>query len=134
MEPCDIKTKMPSTHYTQTDGLSETINRIIENYLQCYCFLRQDDWTIVFLLAAKNAYNSSNSEQLQVTSSETNLGYNPRGLLDVVFPTDMAVESVTQFNSMVTFALDAAKFLHELFKGCHAVYNAKTLEKHSYEV
>ena len=37
MELCGITLKMSSSSHPQTDGASEIMNRMVENYLRCYC-------------------------------------------------------------------------------------------------
>ena len=44
MELCGIQLKMSTSRHPQTDGSSEIMNRMIENYLRCYCNYHQDDW------------------------------------------------------------------------------------------
>lgn len=133
MSRCGIRTQMSSTHHPQTDGSSEIMNRMVENYLRCYCSLRQDDWDEL-LPAAEFSYNSSKSEELQATPFEIDLGWNPRGPLDMHLPVDSSVESVAQFNMRMNEALDDARFSHTLAKARHAAYSSQTLTPPCYEV
>ena len=57
-----IKLKMSTSRHPQTDGSSEVMNRMVENYLRCYCSYRQDDWADL-LPSAEFAYNSALSEE-----------------------------------------------------------------------
>jgi hypothetical protein len=41
MELCGIKLKKSTSRHRQMDGSSEIMNRMIENYLRCYCCYRQ---------------------------------------------------------------------------------------------
>lgn len=123
---------MSSTHHPQTDGTSEIMNRMVENYLRCYCSLRQDDWD-EFLPAAEFAYNSAKSEELQATPFQVDLGWNPRGPLDMSLPVDCTVESVAQFNLRMNSALEDARFAHELAKARHASYNARKFSPSLYQ-
>lgn len=133
MERCGIRTRKSSTHHPQTDGSSEIMNRMVENYFRCYCSLRQDDWDEL-LPAAEFAYNSAKSEELQATPFEVDLGWNPRGPLDMLLPVDPTVESVTQFNARMNSAMEDARFSHELAKARHAAYAAQKLTPPSYAV
>ena len=58
MKLCDIQMKISSSRHPKTDGASEVINRMIENYLRCYCSYHQNDWDDL-LPAAEFAYNSA---------------------------------------------------------------------------
>jgi hypothetical protein len=63
MDLCGIKLKMSTSRHPQTDRSSEIMNRMIENYLRCYCCYRQNDWDEL-LSYAEFAYNSAVSEEL----------------------------------------------------------------------
>ena len=73
MKLCGTRCQISSNHHRQTDGVSEIMNRMVENYLRCYCFLRQDDWNLL-LPAAEFAYNSSESKDLSAFPLEIDLG------------------------------------------------------------
>ena len=44
MKLCGIQLKMSSSRHPQTDGASEIMNGMVENYLRCYCSYHQNDW------------------------------------------------------------------------------------------
>lgn len=132
MSLCGVKRQMSSTHHPQTDGASEVMNRMVENYLRCYCSLRQDDWD-EFLPSAEFAYNSARSEELQATPFEIDLGWNPRGPLDL-FPESCPIDSVALFNAKINAALQDARFSHQLAKARHAAYSADKYAAPSYVV
>ena len=68
-ELCDVKLKMSTSHHPQTDGSSEVMNQMVENYLRCYCSKDQDNWNSL-LTSAEFAYNSAVSTDLGVSSFE----------------------------------------------------------------
>ncbi|KAL8365121.1 hypothetical protein RB595_004100 [Gaeumannomyces hyphopodioides] len=55
-----IKRRMSTAYHPQTDGQTEVLNRIIENYLRSYCTQAPDSWASLLPLAAY-AYNNSRS-------------------------------------------------------------------------
>ena len=63
MNICGVNLKMSTSSHPQTDGSSEIMNRMVENYLRCYCNFHQDNWDEL-LPSAEFAYNSSLSEDL----------------------------------------------------------------------
>ncbi len=58
MKLCGVKLKLSTSNHPQTDGSSEIMNRLVENFLRCYCNLKQDDWD-KFITAAEFSYNSA---------------------------------------------------------------------------
>ena len=65
MELRGIKLKMSSSRHPQTDGLSEIMKRIVENYLQYYGSYYQGSWDKL-LPGAEFAYISAVSEGLGI--------------------------------------------------------------------
>ncbi len=61
-----VKLKMSSSSIPQTDGSSEIMSHMVENYLRCYCNYQQDGWDQLLPRAAF-AYNSVVSEDLGTT-------------------------------------------------------------------
>ena len=41
MKLLGVKLKMSTSHYPQTEGSSEIMNRMVENYIPCYCSYNQ---------------------------------------------------------------------------------------------
>ena len=74
---------MSSSRHPQTDGASEIMNRMIENYLRCYCSYHQNNWDEL-LPAAEFSYNSAVSDDLGESPFEADLGCVPRSPLDFI--------------------------------------------------
>lgn len=72
-----MKRDMSTAFHPQTDGQTERINAILEQYLRCYCSYNQDNW-LSLLPLAEFAYNNSKSVTTGVTPFMMNYGYNPR--------------------------------------------------------
>ena len=83
MNLCDIQLKMSSSKHPLTDGASEVMRRMIENYLRCYFSYHQNDWVDLFP-AAEFAYNSAVSEDLGMSPFELDLGWNPKSALELM--------------------------------------------------
>ena len=64
---------MSTSYYPQTDGASEEMNRMVENYLRCNCSLNQDSWEVL-LASAEFVYSSVKSTDLGVSPFEMDLG------------------------------------------------------------
>src|SRR5690606_18002120 len=61
----------------QTDGQTERINAIIEQYLRVYCDYQQSNWAD-FLTMAECCHNNTVSSTTGVTPFFANYGYHPR--------------------------------------------------------
>ena len=132
MSMCGIRTQMSTSHHPQTDGSSEVMNRMVENYLRCYCSLRQDDWDTL-LPAAEFAYNSSVSDDLGCSTFEVDLGWNPRSPLDM-FAKDTPIESVNELKERLQSGLEDSRFCHQLAKARQSAYSAQKYRPASYKV
>lgn len=82
-ELCGIKLKMSTSRHPQTDGGAEIMNRMIGNYLRCYCARNQRNWDDL-LTAAEFAYNTATVESMGMTPFEADIGWNPRSPLDLL--------------------------------------------------
>ena len=133
MSLCGIRCQMSSSHHPQTDGASEVMNRMVENYLRCYCSIHQDDWDIL-LPAAEFTYNSAESKDLSASPFEVDLGWKPRSPIDVLYGQSVPVESVNQFKRQLRSALEDAQFAHELAKARNSAQSAKKFQPHPYKV
>lgn len=70
MKRYGIESMMPWSHHHQMDGATKTMNRVIENYLRCYCAFQQDNWDRL-LSSAAFAYYSVHIESLGVFHSSS---------------------------------------------------------------
>lgn len=72
-----IQRNLSTAYHPQTDGQTERINAVLEQYLRCYCDYNQDNWYYLLPLA-EFAYNNSKSTSTGYTPFMMNYGYNPR--------------------------------------------------------
>jgi len=77
MDSLGITSKLSTTFHPETDGQTERINQILEEYLRHYCSWKQDDWEELLPLA-EFAINSCLSEATSMSPFEANYGYRPR--------------------------------------------------------
>jgi len=66
-----VKLNLSSTLYPESDGQTERVNQILEQYLRSYCTYPQDDW-LSLLPFAEHAYNTSMSESTKASPFEIN--------------------------------------------------------------
>lgn len=68
------KLKFSTAYHPQTDGQTERINAILENYLRHFCSYQQDDW-VDYLPLAEFAYNNAAHEGTCTSPFFANYGY-----------------------------------------------------------
>ena len=73
----DIKQNLSTAFHPETDGQTERINGILEQYLRGYCNYQQDNWYDL-LSMAEFSYNNTLSATTGVTPFFANYGYHPR--------------------------------------------------------
>ncbi|KAH0610200.1 uncharacterized protein H6S33_011727 [Morchella sextelata] len=73
----EISPKFSTAFHPQTDGQTERINAIMEQYLRSYVSYQQDDW-VRWLPMAEFATNNHVSETTKVSPFYANSGRNPR--------------------------------------------------------
>ena len=78
-----VDIKLSSAFYPQTDGQTERVNQVFDQYLRCSINYQQDDWT-AYLPLAKFAYNNTLHASTQQTPFFSNYGYHPK--LDLLSP------------------------------------------------
>jgi hypothetical protein len=72
-----IDLRLSTGYHPQTDGQTERVNQILEQYLRCYGSYLQDDWS-TWLSLASFAYNNSTHSATNFSPFFANFGYNPR--------------------------------------------------------
>ena len=96
------KLNLSSGYHPQTDGQTERINQILEQYLRCFIHYQQDNWA-AYLHLAEFAYNNSVHSGLGVSPFFANYGFNPR--CDVISPANKEVPDFASLNNCLTDAL-----------------------------
>lgn len=72
-----IKSCMSTAFHPQTDGQTERINSILEQYLRSYLNYQQDDW-VSLLAIAEFSYNNTVQSSIRHSPFEANYGFHPR--------------------------------------------------------
>ena len=73
----DIKQKLSTAFYLQTDDQTKRQNSTIEAYLRVFVNFEQNNWARL-LLMAEFAYNNAKNASTRHTLFELNCGYHPR--------------------------------------------------------
>jgi len=72
-----IQQKVSTAFHPQTDGQTERVNTIVEQYLRGYCNYQQDNWSELVSMA-EFSYNNTLSATLGITPFQAMYGDNPR--------------------------------------------------------
>lgn len=72
-----INHKKSTSFHPQTDGQTERLNQVLEQYLRMYCNYEQDNW-VDLLPLAQFPYNNAEQASTNTTPFFANYGYHPR--------------------------------------------------------
>lgn len=134
MELCDAKLRISTSHYPQTDGLSEIMNPLVENYLRYYCSLNQTKWDTL-LPSAEFAFSSSLLDTTGYTSFELDIRWTSRSPLNTIRPklaTDVPAANALHDN-FLSF-LSVVKCAHEMAQARQSAHNSEKDRPHSHKV
>lgn len=119
MKLCAADLKMATAKHPQTDGASEVANRMLENYLRCFCKFRQTNWDKL-LTTAEFSYNLTSTSDAALSPFEIDLGQNPKSPIDLLNSPEGDVRSNVHDVEDLCTRLDAvfqdAQFYHVLAK------------------
>lgn len=108
MELTGTKTKMSTSFHPETDGQTERVNSIMEQYLRGYVNYEQDNWSEL-LPIAEFAYNNSWHSSVKAAPFYANYGYHPKATFNIV-----ADETMTHVPSLEKLTEKIHKVQEEL--------------------
>jgi hypothetical protein len=77
LELCDIHSNKSTAFHPQSDGQTERVNQILEQYLRIFCDHQQDNWLDILPLA-EFAYNNAEHSSTRMSPFFANYGLHPR--------------------------------------------------------
>lgn len=123
LQGLNVKQKLSSAWHPQTDGQTERVNSILEQYLRCYINYQQSDWGN-FLPIAQFAYNNAKHSSTNNTPFYAVYGYHPR--LSVTLPrTNKDTSSATERLKRIHDLHDEMKFNIALAQEKHSEFYNK---------
>jgi hypothetical protein len=90
---------LTSGYHCQTNGQTERLNQILEQYLRCYTSYRQDDWSRLLPLA-EFSYNNSQHSATGISPFFALRGYNPK--FDPAVPSTAQVPRAESYVKIIT--------------------------------
>jgi hypothetical protein len=118
----NIKSNLSTAYHPETDGQTERLNQILEQYLRIYINYEQDNWAH-FLPLAEFTYNNTKHSATQVTPFFANKGFHPT--------LELSLDSVpsAEAHSMVADLKELRIYLQEQLKITIAQYEAATIDR-----
>jgi transposase InsO family protein len=102
-----VDIKLSSAFHPQTNGQTEYVNQVLEQYLRCTINYQQDDWTS-YLPLAEFAYNNTIHASTQQTPFYANYGHHPK--LDLLDPSKANNPAAADFATRLLQFQDAIQF------------------------
>ena len=119
----EVKRRLSTAFYPQTDGQTKRQNSTMEAYLQAFVNFEQNDWAKL-LPIAEFAYNNAKNASTGHTLFELNCGYHPR----------MSYKKEVDSHSKSKSADELAAELRELMIVCREnLHHAQELQKRAHD-
>lgn len=125
---------MSTSHHLRTDGATEVMNRMIKNYLKCFCAFHERDWGIL-LTTTEFAYNSANVNSMTMSPFEIDIRWYPKSPLETLYRMGPeSVQTITDFKIKLDEAFKTATFAQRLAQARQAAYTGKRYTLSRYAV
>ncbi|KAJ1581512.1 hypothetical protein NDA11_005016 [Ustilago hordei] len=108
-EQMGVKHSLSTAYHPQTDGQTERVNQVIEQYLRMYCNYEQNDWANLLDTAAF-VYNNTVHNSIGVSPFFACYGWNPKAHPDI--PQRLGVNDPDRFEYLMD-GKERCKYLQE---------------------
>ncbi|KAJ1578001.1 hypothetical protein NDA12_001262 [Ustilago hordei] len=108
-EQMGVKHSLSTAYHPQTDGQTERVNQVIEQYLRMYCNYEQNDWANLLDTAAF-VYNNTVHNSIGVSPFFACYGWNPKAHPDI--PQRLGVNDPGRFEYLMD-GEERCKYLQE---------------------
>lgn len=130
----NVELRTSTSYHPQTDGRSEIMNSMIENYLLRYCSLNQNGCDML-LPSAELPFNSSWLETTGYTSFDLEIGWTLASPLDNVgLKQAKEVLCIHQLRDLFSSLLKNAHFTQKLAQARQNAYNFQKCPPDAYQV
>ncbi|KAJ1584817.1 hypothetical protein NDA11_007495 [Ustilago hordei] len=108
-EQMGVKHSLSTAYHPQTDGQTERVNQVVEQYLRMYCSYEQNDWADLLDTAAF-VYNNTVHNSIGVSPFFACYGWNPKAHPDI--PQRLGVNDPGRFEYLMD-GKERCKYLQE---------------------
>ncbi|SOV04873.1 uncharacterized protein UDID_17220 [Ustilago sp. UG-2017a] len=108
-EQMGVKHSLSTAYHPQTDGQTERVNQVVEQYLRMYCNYEQNDWADLLGTAAF-VYNNTAHNSIGVSPFFACYGWNPKAHPDI--PQWLGVHDPDLFEYLID-GKECCKYLQE---------------------
>ncbi|UTT88116.1 hypothetical protein NDA17_001335 [Ustilago hordei] len=108
-EQMGVKHSLSTAYHPQTDGQTERVNQVIEQYLRMYCNYEQNDWANLLDTAAF-VYNNTVHNSIGISPFFACYGWNPKAHPDI--PQRLGVNDPGRFEYLMD-GKERCKYLQE---------------------
>jgi hypothetical protein len=127
------KVSLSTAFHPQSDGQTERVNQVLEQYLRTFVNYRQDDWSGMLPRAAFS-YNNSFHSATNMSPFLANYGYHPRWAEEILIDNETIAPVVEKANDLVELH-EMCKFNIQLANEAYAkAYDDKHIEQPDFEV
>lgn len=118
-----IKLNFSTAYHPQSDGQTERVNQVLEQYLRMFVNYQQNDWSQM-LYKAEFTYNNSEHTSTKMTPFYANYGYHPLDPCTPVIPTGNP-SARTRLEHLVTVRATLAENIERAQEDYAKHYNRK---------
>jgi RNase H-like domain found in reverse transcriptase/Reverse transcriptase (RNA-dependent DNA polymerase)/Integrase zinc binding domain/Chromo (CHRromatin Organisation MOdifier) domain/Retroviral aspartyl protease len=106
-----VKNNASSAFHPESDGQTERVNQVLEQYLRCFVSYQQTDWNS-FLPMAEFTYNNTFQTTIRNTPFRANFGFDPR-FSAISLPVPVNLNAETRVESLVQIQVDLKQFMSQ---------------------
>ena len=119
-----IKVLLLTAFHPQSDGQTERVNQVLEQYLRIFANYKQDNWSKLLLRAAFS-YNNAEHSATKVLPFFANFGYSAKWVDNLVEPSDEVPPAFEKVKSIIDVHLLCRENITLANKDYAKYYNAK---------
>ena len=128
-----MKVSLSTTFHPQSDGQTERVNQVWEQYLRIFANYKQDNWSKLLLRAAFS-YNNAEHSATKVSPFFANFGYSAKWVDDLVEPSDEIPPAFEKVKSIIDLHSLCCKNIKLANEDYTKYYNAKRREEPDIEI